>query len=105
MHNLIILAEGIGGAFELAKYVEELTGIEARATILGHIQRGGSPSATDRVLASKMGAKAIEVLIDGKTSKVIGIKDNKIIDQDIDEALDIESVFDQELYDIAQVLS
>ncbi|BCZ49118.1 ATP-dependent 6-phosphofructokinase [Clostridium gelidum] len=105
MHNLIILAEGIGGAFELAKYVEEVTGIEARATILGHIQRGGSPSATDRVLASKMGAKAIEVLIEGKTSKVIGIKGNKIIDQDIDEALDIESVFDKELYDIAQVLS
>jgi 6-phosphofructokinase 1 len=52
-----------------------------------------------------MGAKAIEVLIEGKTSRVIGIKDNKIIDQDIDEALDIESVFDQELYDIAQVLS
>ncbi|AWK50093.1 6-phosphofructokinase [Clostridium beijerinckii] len=105
MHNLIILAEGIGGAFELAKYVEEVTGIESRATILGHIQRGGSPSATDRVLASRMGAKAIEVLIEGKTSRVIGIKDNKIIDQDIDEALDIESKFDQELYDIAKVLS
>ena len=62
-------------------------------------------SATDRVLASRMGAKAIEVLIEGKTSRVIGIKDNKIIDQDIDEALDVESTFDQELYNIAQVLS
>lgn len=105
MHNLVILAEGIGGAFELAKYVEEVTGIETRATILGHIQRGGSPSATDRVLASRMGAKAIEVLLEGKTSRVIGIKDNKIIDQDIDEALAIESKFDQELYEISKILS
>ena len=105
MHNLVILAEGIGGAFELAKYVEEVTGIETRATILGHIQRGGSPSATDRVLASRMGAKAVEVLLEGKTSRVIGIRDNKIIDQDIDEALAIESKFDKELYDIAEILS
>ncbi len=105
MHNLVILAEGIGGAFELAEYVENITGIETRATVLGHIQRGGSPSASDRVLASRMGAKAIEVLLEGKTSRVIGIRDNKIIDQDIDEALDMESKFDTELYDIAKILS
>ncbi|CAI3629618.1 6-phosphofructokinase [Clostridium neonatale] len=105
MHNLVILAEGIGGAFELAEYVENITGIENRATVLGHIQRGGSPSASDRVLASRMGAKAVEVLLEGKTSRVIGIRDNKIIDQDIDEALDMESKFDTELYEIAKVLS
>lgn len=105
MHNLIILAEGVGGAFELAKEVEEVTGIETRATVLGHIQRGGSPTATDRVLASRMGAKAIEVLLEGKTSRVIGIRNNEIIDQDIDEALDMESKFDKELYHIAQVLA
>ena len=105
MHNLIILAEGIGGAFELAKEVEEVTGIETRATVLGHIQRGGSPSASDRVLASRMGAKAIEVLLEGKTSRVIGIRNNVIIDQDIDEALDMDSKFDKELYDIANVLA
>lgn len=105
MHNLVILAEGIGGAFELAEYVENITGIETRATVLGHIQRGGSPSASDRVLASRMGAKAVEVLLEGKTSRVIGIRDNKIIDQDIDEALDMESKFDTELYEIAKILS
>lgn len=105
MHNLVILAEGIGGVFELAEYVENITGIETRATVLGHIQRGGSPSASDRVLASRMGAKAVEVLLEGKTSRVIGIRDNKIIDQDIDEALDMESKFDTELYKIAKVLS
>lgn len=105
MHNLIILAEGIGGAFELAKEVEEVTGIETRATILGHTQRGGSPSAFDRVLSSKMGAKAVEVLLEGKTSRVIGIRDNKIVDDDIDEALAIERKFDEELYRVAEVLS
>lgn len=105
MHNLIILAEGVGGAFELAKEVEEVTGIETRATVLGHIQRGGSPTATDRVLASRMGARAIEVLLEGKTSRVIGIRDNKIIDQDIDEALDMERKFDEDLYKVAQTLA
>lgn len=105
MHNLIILAEGVGGAFELAKEVEEITGIETRATVLGHIQRGGSPTATDRVLASRMGARAIEVLLEGKTSRVIGIRDNKIIDQDIDEALDMERKFDEDLYKVAQTLA
>ena len=105
MHNLVVLAEGIGGALDLAKELEDVTGIETRATILGHIQRGGSPSGFDRVLASKMGAKAVEVLLAGKTSRVIGIRDNKIIDQDIDEALAIERKFDEELYNIAEVLS
>ena len=105
MHNLVLLAEGIGGAFELAKEVEDVTGIETRATVLGHIQRGGSPSAYDRVLASKMGAKAVEVLMEGKTSRVIGIRNNEIIDDDIDEALAIERKFDEKLYDIAEVLS
>ncbi|MGL5149151.1 MAG: 6-phosphofructokinase [Clostridium sp.] len=105
MHNLILLAEGIGGAFDLAKYVEDVTGIETRATVLGHIQRGGSPSAFDRLLASRMGAKAVEILTEGKTSRVIGIKENKIFDQDIDEALAIERSLDQELFDIAITLS
>ena len=105
MHNLVILAEGVGGAYELAKEVEEVTGIETRATILGHIQRGGSPSAADRVLASRMGAKAVEVLLQGKTSRVIGIRDNKIIDDDIDEALAMPRKIDEDLYNLATVLS
>ena len=94
-HNLVILAEGVGGAYDLAEYVEGVTGIETRATILGHIQRGGSPSAQDRVLASRMGVKAVEVLMEGKTSRVIGIRDNQIIDQDIDESLAMERKFNQ----------
>ena len=104
-HNLIILAEGVGGASELATYVEETTGLIARATILGHIQRGGNPSVFDTVLASRMGAKAIELLLEGKTSRVVGSKENKIIDMDIDEALALPRTFDKELYEIGNILS
>ena len=105
MHSLIIVAEGIGGSAELAKEVENITGIETRATILGHIQRGGSPSAFDRMLASRMGVRAVEVLIEGKTSRVIGIRDNKITDDDIDEALAMPRKFDERLYEISEILS
>ena len=105
MHNLVLLAEGVGGTSELAKYVEAQTGIETRATVLGHIQRGGAPSAFDRVLASRMGSKAIELLMEGKTSRVVGIKDNQIFDQDIDEALALDRTFDEKLYEISEEIS
>jgi len=105
MHNLILLAEGVGGANELAKQVEEITGIESRATILGHIQRGGSPSAFDRMLASKMGVAAVEVLIEGRSGRVIGMRDGKIMDEDIDTALEIPRKFNEKLYDISKILS
>ncbi|EJO5346876.1 6-phosphofructokinase [Clostridium botulinum] len=105
MHNLVLLAEGVGGANELAKYIEEVTGIETRSTILGHIQRGGSPTCMDRILASRMAYKAVELLMSGKSSRVVGIKNGKIIDMDIDEALAVERTFDEELYKIATTLS
>lgn len=105
MHNLIILAEGIGGAEELAEQVEEITGIETRATKLGHIQRGGSPTCMDRVWASRMGYRAVELLEEGKSSRVVGVKDGKIFDQDIDEALAVPRQFDEKLYEIANALS
>ncbi|MDP4145045.1 MAG: 6-phosphofructokinase [Bacillota bacterium] len=105
IHNLILLAEGVGGANELAKKVEEVTGIETRATILGHIQRGGSPSAFDRMLASRMGVKAVELLIEGKTSRVVGMRDGQIVDDDIDEALAMPRKFDEKLFEIANMLS
>lgn len=104
-HNLIILAEGVGGAKELAEKVEEVTGITARATVLGHIQRGGSPSAQDRILASRMGYRAVELLEEGNTDRVVGIRGNNIIDEDIEEALNMPRRFDSRLYDIARTLS
>lgn len=105
MHNLIVIAEGAGGTTELVKNIEEVTGLEARATMLGYIQRGGSPSAMDRLLASKMGYKAVELLLKNKGSRLLGIKHNKIIDMEIGEALAIERKFDEKLYEIADVLS
>lgn len=105
MHNLIILAEGVGGAQKLAKKIEEVTGLETRATVLGHIQRGGSPTAFDRILAARFGAKAVEVLLEDKKSRVIGIKNGQIIDMDITEALSMKSQFNERLYNIANALS
>ncbi|MBZ9689131.1 6-phosphofructokinase [Clostridium estertheticum] len=105
MHNLIILAEGVGGANELAKEIEEITGIESRATILGHIQRGGSPSGFDRMLASRMGVAAVEVLMEGKSGRVIGMRDGKIIDEDINTSLAMPRKLDEELYEISKILS
>lgn len=105
VHNLILLAEGIGGAEELAKRIEEVTGIEARATVLGHIQRGGSPTAFDRILASRMGAKAVETVLKGEKQRVIGIKNNIINDFDIDEALNMKKEDNAALYKLSEILS
>ncbi|MHC6181120.1 6-phosphofructokinase [Clostridium sp. JNZ X4-2] len=105
LHNLIVLAEGIGGAENLAQKIQKVTGIEARATKLGHIQRGGSPSCLDRILASRFGYRAVELLENGKTSRLVGIEGREIIDLDIDEALSIPRHFDNKLYKIANALA
>jgi 6-phosphofructokinase 1 len=105
VHNLIILAEGVGEAEYLAKEIEEVSGIETRATVLGHIQRGGSPSAFDRILASRLGHKAVEVLIEGKNQRVVGIKNNAIVDVDITEALNMKKEYNKDLYELSRILS
>lgn len=86
-HNLIIVAEGIGGSAALAERIEKVTGIAARATILGHLQRGGSPSAVDRMHASMMGAYAVDLLSEGKTNRVVAFQKGRYVDYDISEAL------------------
>jgi 6-phosphofructokinase 1 len=105
LHSIIMLAEGIGNAFELGKEIEGKTGIETKVTVLGHIQRGGNPTAFDRVLASKMGARAVELLLEDKSGRAIGINSNKIIDIDINEALSKKKRFDKEMYQLAKILS
>lgn len=105
LHSIIILAEGAGDAIEMSKQIEEKTGIEIRATILGYIQRGGSPTAFDRILASKMGAKAVELLLKGVKGRVVGAKGKEIIDMDIDEALSIKPTLDMDSYELAKILS
>lgn len=103
-HNLVVIAEGVGKSDEIAKEIEEISGIETRLTVLGHIQRGGSPTAFDRVLASKMGHRAVELLMEGKSGRVVGTVKGDIVDLDIHEALSIERPFNEQLYQIAMDL-
>lgn len=105
LHSIIILTEGVADPIRISNEIKEKTGIETRATILGHIQRGGSPTAFDRILASKMGARAVELLIRGSKNRTVGIQGNNIVDMDIDEALNVESIFDIDSYELANVLS
>ncbi len=105
LHSIIILTEGVADPIRISNEIREKTGIETRATILGHIQRGGSPTAFDRILASKMGARAVELLIRGSKNRTVGIQGNNIIDMDIDEALNVENIFDIDSYELANVLS
>ena len=104
-HFVVIVAEGVGGVNDLAKYIERRLGIETRATILGHVQRGGSPTVRDRVVASMMGNRAVELLAQGLGNRVVAMRDGKIVDFDITEALDMPRVFDKELYEIAKTIS
>lgn len=105
LHHLITLAEGVGDPYSLAKELEEKTGIETKVTILGHVQRGGSPSAVDRLLGSSMGSRAVKMLEDGKTNLAIGYVDGNIIEVSIDEAVSKKSEFDERLYELANSLS
>ncbi len=94
-HHIIINAEGIGHSLSMAKRIEAATGIETRATILGHMQRGGAPTCKDRVYASTMGALAVDLLCDGKTNRVVGYEHGEFIDFDIDEALAMKKDVDE----------
>ncbi len=89
-HYIIILAEGIGHSTSMARRFEAATGMETRATILGYMQRGGSPTCKDRLYASTMGAMAVELLCQGKSDRVVAYKDGEFVDFDIDEALAME---------------
>ena len=104
-HAIIIVAEGIGGVIDIAKRVEEATGIESRATILGHVQRGGSPTVRDRVTASHMGAKCVELLLEGKANRIVCVQNGAITDVDIDEGLNMKKELPQDLVDLLPKLS
>lgn len=104
-HNLIIIAEGVGGSIELAQKIESVTGIESRATILGHLQRGGSPTALDRMHASMMGAYAVELLCQGKSDRVVVYKNGEYMDFNIDEGLNMKKDFSEYRYQVNELLS
>lgn len=105
LHNIILLAEGVGKPYEIAEAIQSKVDISTRVTIMGHLQRGGTPSAFDRNLGSRFGYHAVKTLMEGRTSRVVGIRGSKVFDMDIDEALAMEKDIDQELYQLADMLS
>ena len=105
MHFIIVVAEGVGGVEQMAKEIEEATGIETRATILGHVQRGGNPTVRDRVAATQLGYAAVKLLSKGIGNRVVGIKKDEIVDYDIYEALNMKKPFDDDMYEVAHTTS
>lgn len=104
-HHIIINAEGIGHSTSMARRIEAATGVETRATILGYMQRGGSPTAKDRFYASIMGAFAVDTLLKGKTNRVVGFRKGEFVDFDIEEALQMKKSIDEYQYEVFQVLT
>lgn len=104
-HYIIINAEGVGHSQSMAKRIEEATGIETRATILGHMQRGGSPTCKDRVYASTMGCIAVDLLCEGKSNRLVAYKNGEFVDYDIDEALAMTKSIPEYQYEICRNLS
>ena len=103
-HHIIINAEGIGHSSSMAKRIEAATGIETRATILGHMQRGGAPTCKDRVYASIMGAKAVELLCKGESNRIVAYKHGEYVDFDIQEALNMHKDIPEDQYQISRML-
>ncbi|MDR1532553.1 MAG: 6-phosphofructokinase [Clostridiales bacterium] len=104
-HNMIVVAEGVGGSVQLAKDIEKITGIETRATILGHLQRGGSPTAVDRYHASVMGHEAVRVFLEGAQNRIIVYRDGKHTHVDLEEGLNYRREYDSSIYDITKILA
>jgi len=104
-HFIVMVAEGIGDVQHLAEDIEAATGVETRATVLGHVQRGGRPSARDRILASQMGHYAAHLLMEGKTERVVAVNNNTLMDYDIDEALAMKKPFKKKMFDMSGEIS
>ena len=104
-HFIIIVAEGVGHAQEIANEIQARTGIDSRATILGHVQRGGSPTLRDRVNASAMGYQAVCLLEQGKYNRIVGMKGEKLVDYPVDEALEMTKSLDPVLVDVCNTIS
>ncbi|MCQ2008660.1 MAG: 6-phosphofructokinase [Sporolactobacillus sp.] len=104
-HSIIIVAEGVGSADEVAKAIKAKTNMDTRVTVLGHVQRGGAPTAFDRVLAARMGNKAVDLLLSGDKGKMIAIQNNQIVAHDILDLLTKKHEFNEDLYKLAKVLS
>ena len=104
-HYMVVVAEGAGSAFEIAKRIQEEVGIDPRVTVLGHIQRGGSPTARDRETASRMGYEAVQVLLQDKGNRIVSSLDGRIVDLDKEEALAMTKSFEMDRYDVLEALT
>lgn len=104
-HSIIILAEGVGDGFAYGSKIQKATNYETRVTVLGHIQRGGSPSAYDRVLAGRLGALAVDALLEGNNGKMVGIEHNKLVRHDIDYVLNKKHRVNMDMYQLSKELS
>jgi 6-phosphofructokinase 1 len=104
-HNLVVVSEGIGGSDTLASEIERILGIESRATVLGHLQRGGMPTALDRMHASVMGYKAVKAIKEGERNKVVVYRDGQHQLMDMNEALEMKREYSPELYEITKILA
>lgn len=105
LHSIIVVAEGAASGIEVAKNIRERTGFDTKVTILGHLQRGGSPTASDRILASRLGARAVEVLMEGGTRAMVGVKGGRVVVMDIEAALVEPRSLDAEMFNLAGILS
>ena len=104
-HFIVVVAEGVGNSKDMCYYIEQRTGVETRLTVLGHVQRGGDATAMERVYASAMGYRAIELLEQGVGSRIVGVKENRIYDIDIDEALSMKKDINELFYKVAREIS
>ncbi|MDK2820952.1 MAG: 6-phosphofructokinase 1 [Clostridia bacterium] len=105
LHSIIVIAEGAGSAMDVNKEISKRTKLESRVTILGHIQRGGPPTAFDVILASRMGAMAVKLLASGVTNRMVGLVDNKLVDLEIESVLKEKKQINPDLYRLADVLA
>jgi len=105
LHSIIIVAEGAASGIEIGRLIKEKTGFDTKVTILGHIQRGGTPTAFDRILASSLGAKAVELLMKGEKNKMVGMVSGKVVSKDLQEAISSSKNIAMDMYDLAGILS
>lgn len=105
LHSIILLAEGVGKPYEVAEQIKSKTGSDVKVSVIGYLQRGGTPTPSDRILGSRLGAYAVDQLIAGKAGRAIGIKGNQLVDIDISEALAMKKDYDKDIYELARILA
>lgn len=105
LHSIILLAEGVGKPYELAEEIKRKTNSDVKVSVIGYLQRGGTPSPSDRILGSRMGAYAVDLLVQGKFGRAVGIKGNQMIDLSFAEALEMKKDYDRNIYELARILA